>query len=138
MSKQWKWGTIYFLGALFTGGIIFHLLILSGILPYDFVWGGRLKTHEEMIGFEMFSLVSNLLFLLVVLIKGEAMGTNSYPKTITMALWIMGGLFALNTIGNIVSLSLMETLIFTPLTLLTAILCIMLAKDKTEHPKTPL
>ena len=50
--------SIRFLIAICLGLFIFHLLILSQIIPFEIVWGGKLKTTEEMYVFESISAVT--------------------------------------------------------------------------------
>lgn len=52
-----------------TLAIIMHMLILTGVLPSSFVWGGRLQTREEVVAFELVSIAVQLLFILIVLSK---------------------------------------------------------------------
>lgn len=107
---------------LFSVTIIFHFLVFSGLIPYDMVWGGRLQTKTEMIQFEMVSIIVNLLFLFVLSIRRGFLKIKFHNSIIKGFLWFMVGLFLLNTVGNLLSESRMEMLIFTPLTFITAML----------------
>ena len=100
---------------------IFHVLILSGIIPFQIVWGGRLENREQMLQFEMISLLLNACMLLVIGIRGGLVKVTINPLIIRILLWAMCGLFILNTLGNVLSNNTLETIIFTPLTLLLAI-----------------
>ncbi len=97
--------------------LIFHLMIVSGFIPYDMVWGGRLENREQMLRFESVSIALNLLMLGIVLIKSGRLKIEIQPMILRVCFWIMGGLFALNTLGNLLSSNLWEAIIFTPLTL---------------------
>lgn len=97
--------------------LIFHLMIVSGLVPYDMVWGGRLENREQMLGFESVSIALNLLLLGIVLVKSGRLKIEIQPKILRVCFWIMGGLFALNTLGNLLSNNLWEAIIFSPLTL---------------------
>ena len=59
--------------------------------------------------------------LVTVLIRSGYLNVQFNKKIITVALWIMAGLFLLNTIGNLVSTNAIEKIIFTPLTILLSI-----------------
>jgi len=107
---------------------IFHSLVLLGVFPYDMVWGGRLETHAEMVMFERVSLVINLFFLFIALLRANILKLPVSDKLIRAILWFMAGLFLLNTVGNLLSQSLLETLIFTPITLFSTYICTRLAK----------
>lgn len=115
------------LTALLVALVIFHLLLLTGIVPYDMVWGGRLNSAEEMQQFELMSIVINAIMILFVVLR---MGwlkmpvSNLIPR---IAMWLMVVLFAFNTLGNILSQNEFEKLVFTPLTLILALLSLRLA-----------
>lgn len=99
--------------------ILFHLAILTKIIPYDVTWGGRLNNDVEMYVFEGISILVNLLLGLVLLIKGEYLLKLIPISVVNIILWIFFSLFGLNTIGNIFAETLFEksfsllTLIFT-------------------------
>lgn len=107
--------------------LVYHLAIITGIIPYEATWGGRLKTQQEMYRFEAVSIIINLVIMLIIAIKGGYIKRLRPNKMITILLWILVVIYALNTAGNIFSESLLEAIIFTPLTLISAILCVRLA-----------
>jgi hypothetical protein len=49
----------------------FHILIFKKMIPYQIAWGGRLKNDREMYIFQTMSIMVNLLFIWVFLLKGE-------------------------------------------------------------------
>jgi hypothetical protein len=49
------------------------------------------------------------------------------PVAEKIGLWLMFALFLLNTVGNLLSKNRYEKLIFTPITLLSAVFCLILA-----------
>ncbi len=100
------------------------------MVPYEAAWGGRLASWEEMIVFEIISIVVNVGMALVVLAKMEWGGVRLPAKTTTILLWIMAGIFALNTLGNFFAVNIWERAIATPLTLISCILCYRLAVSK--------
>jgi hypothetical protein len=104
--------------------------VIFGIVPFQNVWGGRLKTQEEMLKFEAFSIVLNLIFIAVVLVKAGFWKVKISPKIISLLLWIMTILFALNTIGNLFAVNDLEKYIATPITFILSILCFILAREK--------
>lgn len=110
--------------------ILFHFLVLLGIFPYQIVWGGRLQNQSEMINFELVSILLNFLMLAIVAIQAKIVKLKVHPIVVKIALWLMVFIFAMNTIGNIISLNDMERYIFTPLTLLLAIFSFILASKK--------
>ena len=56
--------------ALLSVIVVFHLLVLSGVIPYNIVWGGRLESAAQMYVLETVSLAVILAVILVVAIKG--------------------------------------------------------------------
>jgi hypothetical protein len=115
--------------------VLFHLLVLVGIVPFQIVWGGRLTDHSQMVRFESISIVTNLIMLAVVAIRAGILDVRVKPIVIRIVLWAMCGLFLLNTLGNLLSTNMVEKLVFTPLTLLLAICCFRLALDKRYELK---
>ena len=111
--------------------IIFHLAIVSQLIPYTIVWAGKLKTVEEMYAFEAVSISVNLFLITILLLKGNYIKHRISGKILNTILWLFVALFALNTIGNLMAETLFEKLVFTPLTLLSAILIwTIIRKDK--------
>lgn len=107
--------------------LVFHCCIILKIIPYNIVWGGRLKSDTEMVRFETVSILINLFFLLVLLVHSNIL-TVDYPKIIMkIILWIMMILFAINTLGNMVSKNKLEQRLFTPITIMLSIFSLILA-----------
>ncbi len=109
--------------------ILFHLLVIAGVIPFQVVWGGRLKDTSQMLVFESVSILLNLLMLTVVSIQAGLVKVTLNQRILKIAFWLMGILFFLNTIGNLVSLNQLERLVFTPLTFLLALFSLRLALD---------
>jgi hypothetical protein len=107
--------------------MLFHVLVLLGIVPFDIVWGGQLKSKEEMIRFEITSIALNSVMLGIVMMQAGLLKVNVKPIVLKVAFWCMFVLFAINTVGNIFSNNELERLIFTPLTLLLAVFSLRLA-----------
>lgn len=115
---------------IFVFTIIFHFLVLTKVIDYTIVWGGGMKTIEEMYLMESISLVINIVFLIGILIKIELLKYKIPAKIISIALWVMFFLFLLNTLGNLLSKNTLETMIFTPVTLLLSLFSWILIKTK--------
>ena len=115
---------IKILTGISVAAILFHTLILLKIVPYEMVWGGKLKTDAEMYLFEILSIVINAFFILVLLQKAPFIKSFLAKKSISIILWIFFALFVLNTIGNVFSKTTFEK----SLTLLTLLNCILLWK----------
>lgn len=110
--------------------ILMHVLILLKIVPYDFVWGGRLKSEADVIIFESISLVVQILFILIIAVKAGYVFKGKFKRTLNVSIWVMFGLIVLNTIGNLASNSGLETMVMTPLTSVLALLVFRLAIEK--------
>ncbi|PLR69275.1 hypothetical protein [Bacillus sp. UMB0893] len=113
-----------------TLALLMHVLILLNLLPHDFVWGGRLKSEADLIIFESISIVVQILFISIIAVKAEYVFKGKFKRTVNVGTWVMFGLMVLNTIGNLVSNSGLETLVMTPLTCMLALLVFRLAIEK--------
>jgi hypothetical protein len=107
--------------------VIFHLFVLAGVIPYQMVWGGRLQSAPQMHLLETISLAVNLAIIIVIAMKGGFIKPALPKKVITFVLWLLVALFTLNTIGNLFSETTLEMILFTPITLASAVLCYRLA-----------
>ena len=112
--------------SIFSLVLIFHILVLLKIIPYTIVWGSRLKSDSDMYKFETISLFINSLFIIIILIKSEYISFQINQLVMTISIWVMAGLFALNTFGNLLSKNKWEKIIFTPITILLTILSVIL------------
>jgi len=117
----------YGLLLIFSLFLVFHFLVLLKVIPYNIVWGGRLKSDREMYRFEIISILVNSIFLILILIQSGIL-TYEFPQRImTIMLWFMSGLFLLNTLGNLMSKNRMEKIYFTPVTIILTVLTFLLA-----------
>ncbi|RTQ48881.1 hypothetical protein EJV47_14895 [Hymenobacter gummosus] len=107
--------------------LLFHGLVISGVIPFQIVWGGRISSREQLLVFEAVSVGLNLLMLAAVAARAGLLRVRVPAGLLTAALWLMAALFALNTVGNLLSNNELEKLVFTPLTLLLALLSLRLA-----------
>jgi hypothetical protein len=109
---------------------IFHLLILIKVIPFDFIWSGKLKDAAQMYSFETVSVIINSVMILLVAMSGGIIKSRLRPLIIKVALWVMFLLFVLNTMGNFTSENPFEKNVFTPITLLISLLCLILILTK--------
>lgn len=110
--------TLGIVGAL----LLFHFGIVLKIIPYEIVWGGKLQNDQEMYVFESFSIALNIILGLLLLIKVNLISTGIPEKGINFGLWAFIGLFALNTLGNLLA----ETTFEKFFSIVTFFLCISL------------
>jgi len=110
----------------------FHILVITGIIPYQIVWGGRLENFSQMLSFEAVSISLNLLMIAIVAIYANFLKWKINQVAIQIGLWVMFVLFFINTIGNLFSINELEKLIFTPVTLLLSLFSLRLALNKSK------
>lgn len=107
--------------------LVFHVLVVAKVIPYTIVWGGRLKSDREMLRFELVSISINCFFLFTILVQANAVAMDFPKSAMTVILWTMTALFALNTVGNVFSKNKLEQRLFTPITLLLSVFSLILA-----------
>lgn len=88
--------------------LVFHLLIVVKVIPYNIAWGGRLQSDQDMYAFETISILVNVFLALVLCIKANYLKINVPNKLINFILWCFFVLFLLNTIGNIIAITAFE------------------------------
>ena len=113
--------------------VVFHLLILTQIIPFDIVWGGKLKDLAQMRRFELISIAVNIFMAVIIAIKGNYIKIKAPIKIINMVIWLFVVLFAFNTIGNLFASTLMEKVLFTPATVILALFCYRIAIEKNQQ-----
>ncbi|HYF02078.1 MAG TPA: hypothetical protein VEC36_01785 [Patescibacteria group bacterium] len=106
---------------IFSLTIIFHILVLVGVIPFGIVWGGRLQDRNQMLIFETVSIIINVILLCFVAIQAGMVNIPIRPSVLKKFFWAMCTLFMLNTIGNLFSVNSFEKAFFTPITLLLAV-----------------
>ncbi|MCR9015292.1 hypothetical protein [Aquiflexum gelatinilyticum] len=110
--------------------LVFHFLILFGIIPFENTWGGRLENREQMIVFESISILITILVIIAVAIRIGYLNWDVKHKLLSVFFYILSLVFGLNTLGNIFADNDFEKFFATPLTLILAIFCWRLAKEK--------
>lgn len=113
--------------------IIFHLLVMIGVLPYDMIWGGRLESESSMYMLESVSLVVNFFILWFVSMKVGYTKKLVSDRILNIVFWIFAIIFALNTLGNLFSESRLEAFLFTPITIILAVCFLLLATKSMEE-----
>ncbi|MED3727479.1 hypothetical protein HPB58_13755 [Priestia filamentosa] len=120
----------YIILAINTMALFMHGLILLNILPYGFVWGGRLKRQEGVILFEMISILIQIVFISIVAVKAGYILKGKFKRTSNIGIWAIFAVMILNSLGNLASHSFLETVVMTPITILLALLVFRLAIEK--------
>lgn len=112
-----------------TGAVlIFHLLIISRVIPYEHTWGGRLKNEQDMLVFESFSFLINILLSITLMIKGGMLPLKIPSIVISTVLWFFFVLFVVNTFTNLFAETTLEKS-FSILTLLFAVFIGIVLKE---------
>lgn len=111
------------LGAL----IIFHLLVLTGILNPGMVWGGQIETNSQVVTMEIGAVIVSALMMLMIAIRVGYIDAPKLQGFTQTAMWVIFVFLLLNTAGNLTSRSGAEKLIFTPITIILAVMAYRLA-----------
>jgi hypothetical protein len=106
---------------------VFHALVVVGVIPFGMVWGGQLRDQSQMLTFEAVSLAVTLLLLVLVGVWAGYVKMRIPKRVMTVVFSLMFLLFLANTAGNLASNNEFEKRIFTPLTLVLAILSLRVA-----------
>ena len=110
---------------------IFHVLVLTQIVPSDIVWGGQAAgSQSNMRTLEIISLIVTFLFAIVIAAKINYIKASKYKNVINIFLWIIFAYSLLNTVGNLASGVSVENLIMAPVTIIIAFLVLRLALEK--------
>lgn len=112
--------------------LIFHFLVILKIIPYTIVWAGKIENDAQMALFESISILINLILFTAILVKGNILRLKINRKIIQVILYLFVVIFALNTVGNLFAKMSLETYIFTPLTFISAFLCLRIALEKSK------
>jgi len=86
---------------LLSAVILFHVCIITKLIPYNITWGGRLENDKQMYVFESLSILINLFLISVLWIKNRSINHRFSQKLLNNILWAFFTLFLINTIGNI-------------------------------------
>lgn len=112
--------------------VVFHVLVLLDVLPYDQTWGGSIEDKSQVIAYEGFAIVLTLVFILMVSIKLDYLKIKRLQKVADIAIWIMGGFFAISLIGNLMAKGAKERTIFIPLSIVLVVLSFRLAVSRKK------
>lgn len=116
---------------------LFHLAILTKIIPYEITWGGRLKNDSEMYVFETISIIFNIFLGLVLLIKDERIPAFIPMKVVNVILWVFLILFGLNTIGNVFAKTLFEKILAIVTLSFSYLIFIIFRNARNENTTKP-
>lgn len=113
------------------GMSLFHVAVLTGIVPADMVWGGRVAISAARLQImESVALVVTLGFAGIVWLRLRDIRSGEPRRGVTIGIWLISGYFLLNTVGNLASTTSLEAWLFTPLTLFLAVCGLRLAVER--------
>ena len=104
--------------------VIFHVLVLIKVVPYEIVWAGQIKDSSSMFIYEGFAVFLTILFILIIWMKINNFKSGKYDKIVNVGVWIIFIYFLLNIVGNLASGVTAEKLIFTPITIIMTLLAL--------------
>jgi hypothetical protein len=104
---------------------------MLGVFHYDIVWGGRLESHEQMIKFELVSIIINIFSGILVMIKAGYL-LPGLRRMVNVIFWILPVLNFLGILGNAASKSDVERAVFLPLVIVMFVLTLRIALEKSE------
>ena len=116
--------------ALLTTVLVFHALVLTGVIPYTIVWAGKINTVAEMRKLEVVSSLVNAFAIFILVLKADYIKHSVPVKILNAIIWLLAVLFSLNTIGNLFAKSGFELYFFTPLAFILSVLCLRIVIDK--------
>jgi len=119
---------------LFSAIFLLHLLVIMGILlfdyvPIDFLWGGRIKTKEQLLIFEIISLLITIVCIFLILIKSGRVNIPRLAGLANRSMWVLFILFLFNTLGNVLAKTTFEQF-FAIVTALLSFLLLRIALEK--------
>ncbi|WP_420385355.1 hypothetical protein [Roseivirga sp.] len=121
------------LQALWIFTALFQILILLGLIDYRFIAGGRLESLEQARQHLILAITVLLGFILIIERFYQSIVTKGWTKGwLRAVIFLIGLFFILNTIGNLLAKTILETLLFTPITLISAFFCIQLASKSKK------
>jgi len=109
--------------------LVFHVLVLLGIVPADIMWGGQ-ATSANLITLEMVALIVTLFFGFIITAKTGYINVGIFAVVVNILVWVVFLFLILNTLGNLASGVSAENFIFAPITLVLAFCALRLALEK--------
>jgi hypothetical protein len=122
------WASLLILAFL----VIYHILILVGVIPYEYVWGGQIETRGQMLLGVIWSIGLNLFMIMIVANKGKII-KPFLPSKVTRGFTLLFLFMMLfNTIANLFAMSSIETAFFTPISFLLFVFFSRMALKNSE------
>lgn len=111
--------------------LIFHILVLLGVIPADIVWGGMIQdAQSNLVTLEVIALLVTGLFMLIIAAKLGYMQAGKLSGIVNIGIWLIFAFLLLNTLGNLASGVSFENLVFAPITIILAFCAFRLAIER--------
>ncbi len=111
--------------------MIFHILVLLGVIPADIVWGGMIQgAQANLLTLEAVALGVTLLFMLIIAAKTGYVQAGRLSGVVNIGVWLIFAFLLLNTLGNLASGVSFENLVFAPITISLAFFAFRLAIER--------
>jgi hypothetical protein len=118
---------------LFAVIIVLQLLLAAGILPISMAWGGQQPVLTTGLRFASLAAAAILAFFAYVIRRRAGLvGDAPIPTFIKILSWLITAFLVLNTLGNFVSQSTGEKILFGPISLLLAVACFVVSISKPQ------
>ncbi len=107
------------------GMLVFHVLVLAGVAPYEIVWGSMIKGRDQIFVPETIAVLLTAAFAFV-----ESAASGLIPvkgKLWSVLAWCVFGYIALNVAGNLASPNMTEKILFTVIAAVQATLAFLIA-----------
>lgn len=113
-------GFLFFLNSII---VFYHICVMLGYIPISLIYGGKIKTSEEMFLYESISLLANLIILGIIYIKKRMIIQKVENSIINMLIYSLCGVFMFVSIANLIAFNIVEILIAVPYTFISVVLC---------------
>ena len=112
----------------------FHVLVLTGVVPPEIVWGGHAaESPGSLLMLELVALGMICLFTVFIAVRTGLIGISRFPIMFEAGSWLVFGYLLFNTFLNFASGVSAEKLIFTPVSIVLAVLAFRVAVG--DHPQ---
>ena len=110
--------------------LVFHGLVIGGVLPAGLVWGGMaVGDHVNFLLLEAVALAVTLLFMTLVLFRSGVFERGRTSIMVTTGIWLMFGYLTLSAVANVASGTQFDNWFFAPGSAILAILTLRLALE---------
>ena len=108
--------------------LVFHILVISGFVPSDSIWGGQINESQSKLRIlETISIIITAVFIVIVLVKIDYIRLRRFHWIGRAGMWIICIYFLFNTVTNFSSGVSAENLFFGPITIVLTLLALRLA-----------